>query len=263
MSYLSSLRFRDTRQIPAGFPFELPIIESLSELSLSPKVTFFVGENGSGKSTLLEAIAVGMKCPTVGAADATRDPMLADARRLAAELTFVRHQNSRKKLFFRAEDAIGFTKRVQTDMAELEEMSAHYEATLKGYAKTLAQGVVQGQKAAHSDRYGENPDARSHGEWFLEILQSRLQGPGLFLLDEPETPLSPIHQLTLLSLLMEKAREGSQFIIATHSPILMALPDALILQFDQQIQPVNWENVEHVEITKAFLNDPESFIRHL
>jgi len=263
MGYLDEVCIDASQDIPSGYPFEIPVIESFDSIKLDSKVTFFVGENGCGKSSLLEAIAVGMKCPTVGANDARADPMLADAARLAQTMTFRRTVNAKRKMFFRAEDAIGFTRRVQADMDDLDEMSAGFEKSLKGYARQLAMGVTNGQKAAYTSRYGDNPDAKSHGEWFLELLKNRLQPNGLYLLDEPETPLSPIHQLSLLSLIMEMAKSNCQFVIATHSPILMALPDALILQFDHTIQPVAWDDVEHVEITRSFLNDPASYIRHL
>ena len=95
-------------------------------------------------------------------------------------------------------------------------------------------------------------------------MQERINRPGLYLLDEPETPLSPIHQLTLLSLLKALVNSGAQFIIATHSPILMAFPDADILNMDKvEIEKIAWEDVEHVAITRAFLADPEAYLRHL
>ena len=263
MSYLDEVSFDARQEIPDGYPFDVPVIESLDRLRLNQKATIFVGENGSGKSTLLEAIAVGLKCPTVGAADAGRDPMLAPARRLAKTLTFSRSNNAKRKLFFRAEDAIGFTRRLQTDMNDLDEMANDFDKKFSGYARELAIGVVNGQKNAHINRYGENPDAKSHGQWFLDMLNSRLLPNGLYLLDEPETPLSPIHQLSLLSLIMAMLESDCQFIIATHSPILMALPGATILQFDQSIEAVAWDDVEHVEVTRSFLNNPQSFIRHL
>lgn len=262
MPFLKDIAFKDAG-LPDGFPFTLPVIETLETLAFESPVTFFVGENGSGKSTLIEAIAAGMTCPCVGAADVARDPMLEDARRLAAFLTFRRSRNPRHRLFFRAEDAIGFTRRVSADIAELAELEDHYDKTLEGYGRQLARGAARGQRVALESRYGKNPDARSHGEWFLEIIKSRIHDDGLYLLDEPETPLSPIHQLSLLSLLQDQASRNCQFIVATHSPILMALPGATILNFDQRIEPIAWEDVEHVAVTRAFLNDPESFLRHL
>ncbi len=263
MSYLDEISFKINQDIPDGYPFDLPVIESMERIALNPKATFFVGENGSGKSTLLEAIAVGLKCPTVGATDAVSDPMLADARRLANSLTFSRSTNAKRKMFFRAEDAIGFTRRVQTGMKDMDDLAKDYEQNLTGRARQLAVGVVSGQKDAFEGRYGENPDAKSHGEWFLEILKNRLHPDGLYFLDEPETPLSPIHQLSLLSLIMAMLEDNCQFVIATHSPILMALPGATILNFDQTIKTIAWDDVEHVEVTRSFLNNPQSFIRHL
>ena len=261
--YLDSISFRAVQELPGGFPFELPVIETLEQLNFKSNVTIFVGENGSGKSTLLEAIAVGMKCPTMGASDAVSDTSLENARQLAAQFRFARTAQPRQKMFFRAEDAIGFVRRIEQDMQDLDGMADHFEDTLDGYAQTLAKGVVLGQKAAYASRYGDEPDAKSHGEWFLQSLQSRLHPNGLYLLDEPETPLSPIRQLSLLSLMLEQVKNGCQFIIATHSPILMACPGAEILNFEHRIEPIDWQDVEHVEITKAFLNDPASFLRHL
>jgi len=263
MAYLDRLSFTDPASLPGGFPFDLPVIESLESLDFERDVTFFIGENGSGKSTLLEAIAVGMKCPAIGLADTARDPLLEPARQLAAHLRFSRRQKPKRRLFFRAEDAMGFTRRVMEDMSDLSEMEAHFEENLSGYGKQLATGAVRGQRGALSSRYGENPDARSHGEWFLHMLRERLQPGGLYLLDEPETPLSPIHQLSLLALIKDAVAESCQFIIATHSPILMALPGARILNFELDIRPVEWEDTEHVAITRGFLNDPESFLRRL
>ena len=246
-----------------GYPFTLPIIESFEQLEFRSPVTFLVGENGSGKSALLEAIAVGLKCPTLGALDVERDPMLIEARKLAQHLTFSRRKHPRNKLFFRAENAIGFTRRVNATMSELDKMLADFDNNLSGYSRTLAMGTVAGQRQAFTARYGENPDGKSHGEWFLEVMQNRLHRNGLYLLDEPETPLSPIRQLSLLSIIKAMVAQNCQFIIATHSPILMALPEAQIMQFDNRITSAPWDQVEHVEITKAFLNDPASFLRHL
>ena len=263
MPYLKNIRLKPGVDTPGEFPFTIPVIETFESLDLSAPVTFLVGENGSGKSTFLEAIAAGMRCPTVGATDISADPMMVHAVTLARHLVFSRERAPRHKLFFRAEDAIGFTRRLKSDMAGLAELEEHFDKTLSGYGKLLATGAARGQLDAIRNRYGTDPDARSHGEWFIEMLKTRLHDHGLYLLDEPETPLSPIHQLSLLSIVKEQVDRDCQFIIATHSPILMALPGAQILQFDQRISPIGWEDVEHVAITRAFLNDPQSFLRHL
>lgn len=263
MPFLDRISLRDPAGLDGGFPFDLPVIESFESLSFDAPVTFFIGENGSGKSTLLEALAVGMKCPALGRADAANDPTLGPAKRLAAELRFSRRQSPRRKLFFRAEDATGFTQRVSDNLADLAAFEQSFDESLEGYGRQLAVGAMRGQQSALTSRYGENPDARSHGEWFLHMLRERLHPGGFYLLDEPETPLSPTHQIALLALIMDLAREGSQFIVATHSPILMALPGATLLNFELDIRPIDWDEAEHVSITRAFLNDPGRFLQHL
>lgn len=132
------------------------------------------------------------------------------------------------------------------------------------YVKGLAAGPAAGSLADLEQRYGTDLDARSHGESFLELFQARFVPGGLYLMDEPEAPLSPQNQLALIALLLEMVKQNGQFIIATHSPILLAFPGAAILDFDRA--PPRWTdyaNLEHVQITHAFLNDPERFLRRL
>ena len=250
--------------LPDDYPFTVPCIQALSKLAFDAPVTIFVGENGSGKSTLLEAIACGMKCPAIGSSDLSRDPMLEDARRLAKHLRLSRSTNPKVKLFFRAEDAIGFTRRMKENIGELDELKNEFDENLSGYGRDLSVGAMEGQKAGITSRYGENPDALSHGEWFVNILRERIHSKGLYLLDEPETPLSPIHQLSLLSIIKEAVSLGAQFLIATHSPILMAFEGATIYNTDNTtITQTAWEDVELVSLMRAFLADPSSFLRHL
>ncbi|HBX69758.1 MAG TPA: hypothetical protein DEH25_10390 [Chloroflexi bacterium] len=117
---------------------------------------------------------------------------------------------------------------------------------------------------ALQQRYGEGLDVHSHGESYLELFQARFVPGGLYLLDEPEAALSPLRQLGFLSLLKEMVAREAQFIIATHSPILMAYPEAEILSFDHApLKNVRWESLEHVSLTRDFLNNPDSFLHHL
>lgn len=265
-SYLRSLRRRESWPKSREFPFGLPVLDSLEELSFARPVTFLVGENGTGKSTLLEAIAVGMECVAVGRADLARDSSLEPARLLAEQLVFVRDRSARTKLFFRAEDAFGFTLRVQSEARALAELEQDFREQFEegSWAQRLAMGAARGQRDALEQRYGENPDGRSHGESFLHLLEERLRPRGLYLLDEPETPLSPLRILALLRLLMDRVEQDCQFVIATHSPMLMALPDARILSFSEDgIEPLAWDQVDHVSLMKSFLNRPEAFLRHL
>ena len=125
-------------------------------------------------------------------------------------------------------------------------------------------GMARSQRAALESRYGENPDGFSHGEAMLNVLQSRLSPEGLYLMDEPEAPLSPLRQIALLTILKDKIEADCQFIIATHSPILMAFPQARLYSFEEgRINHIDYEDVEHVNLTRAFLNDPGSFLRRL
>src|SRR5256885_4195534 len=113
-------------------------------------------------------------------------------------------------------------------------------------------------------RYGVDLDANSHGQSFLRLFQSRFVPGGLYLLDEPEAPLSPQSQLGLMVMIQDMITQDAQFVIATHSPMLLAFPGATIYSFDRvPIAPLPYEDLEHVALTRAFLNDPAAFLRRL
>ena len=264
MIHLESLSLKSPPRKAAAYPFNLPMVEHFKALKFRSPVTFLVGENGSGKSTLLEAIAAGINAITVGAEDVDRDKTLTSASRLGRALKFVWRQRTSRGFFLRAEDFFGFAKRVSRLMEEMDEIAEEFEGKFTGTALGLAKGAALGQKRTLIDQYGENLDANSHGEAFLKLFQARFVARGLYLLDEPEAPLSPLRQLSFLSLLNEMVDQDAQFIIATHSPILMAFPQASIYSFDSTpIKEVAYEDLEHVTLTKAFLNNPEAFLRHL
>lgn len=224
MVFLTALRRRsDHNADPSVFPWSLPLVHDLDQLHFTTSVTFLAGENGSGKSTLLEGIAAGMDAVAAGRRDLRRDPSLDAARAFAAGFLFARRRHARTRLFLRAEDVFGFTQRIDEAMTELRADADEMTATMPdGYGRRLAVGVVQGQRAAFARSYGENPDGRSHGETFLAVLRRRLVPNGLYFLDEPETPLSPSRVLALMALIADRVAHGCQFIIATHSPMLMA-----------------------------------------
>ncbi len=255
--FLGDVKRRDDAPATDAFPWSLPLVRRLEHLRFSAGVTFFVGENGSGKSTLLEALAVATGAVALGGSDLQSDPTLHAARALAKGLALTRHGRPRAKLFLRAEDVFGYTQRLGREMAEIGETAA-------GFAGTRAYGYIAAQRRALTERYGAEPDARSHGETFLALLAARLVPAGLYFLDEPETPLSPVRILGLLATLIDAVAAGSQFVIATHSPILMALPGATLLEFaDGRIASVAYDEIEHVRITRDFLNAPERYLRHL
>jgi predicted ATPase len=264
MTHLKSVSLKPTSRNQTGFPFNLPLFNTFDAIEFRSPVTFFVGENGSGKSTLLESIAAASGSIVVGGEDLSSDATLKHARRLGKHLRLSWQKRISKGFFLRAEDFFNFAKRLSQMRAELESLSEEYEEKFSGYALSLAKGSVEGQRAALIKKYGEDLDANSHGESFLKLFQARFVPGGLYLLDEPEAPLSPLRQLAFLSLLKEMVEEQAQFIIATHSPIIMAFPGASILSFDKYpISEVSYDEVEHVTLTKSFLNNPERFLRQL
>ena len=153
---------------------------------------------------------------------------------------------------------------MKADMhARVAELDEEYRDR-SDYSRGLAQGPMRGSIAALEERYGGDLDARSHGQSFLTLFQSRFVPDGLYLLDEPEAPLSPQSQLALLALIADGVAQSSQFIIATHSPIVLAYPGAAIYSFDRTPPArVPFEELEHVNLTRSFLNDPRAFLRHL
>jgi predicted ATPase len=262
--YLSALRRR--RSNDEGFPWNVPVVAALESLEFDTSVTFFVGENGSGKSTVLEGIAAGMRAIAAGSVDIENDETLRGARRFAAGFRFERRRHPRAKLFFRAEDVFGFTRRMLRTMRDLSEIEEVFRRELPdgSYGQKLAMGAARGQRVALEGRYGEDPDARSHGEVFLTLLASRLTPGGLYFLDEPEAPLSPRGVLQLIALIKDRIARDCQFVVATHSPMLLAFPEAAIQVFDgAAIVRTPYSDVEHVQLVKSFLNSPQRFLQHL
>ncbi|MCC6774204.1 MAG: AAA family ATPase [Gemmatimonadaceae bacterium] len=267
---LRSLTVRHPPENLAGsFPFSVPAIRSLPTLSFPTPVTFLVGENGSGKSTLLEAVAHATALPAVGSElRVNEDQSLQAQQRLAAamQLTWSRGRTPRG-FFLRAEDFFGFTRTLARMRAgflvEMAEIEREYVGR-SAYARALRLGPIAGSLRALEERYGVDLDAHSHGESFLALFRSRFVPRGLHLLDEPEAALSPQSQLALLSLLKEMTAHDAQFIIATHSPILLAFPGATIYSFDESpVRAVAYDELEHVALTRDFLADPARFLRHL
>lgn len=262
MIHLASLRLRGEPR--DEFPFNLPVVSGLEHLSLEQPVTFLVGENGSGKSTLLEAVAVAAGSITVGGQDVSTDPTLSHSRELGRRLVLSWRKKTRRGFFMRAEDFFGFAARLRATVAELEGLEEEFDEAYTGYGRQLAVGSARGQRLALVERYGEDLAHLSHGEAFLRIFQERFVPAGLYLLDEPEAPLSPQRQLTLIALLMSMVDQGAQFLIATHSPLLMAFPEAVIYCLDESPpRATPFAEVDHVRMTRDFLACPERYLRHL
>lgn len=248
-----------------GFPFSVPAVATLDRLDLDAPVTVLVGENGSGKSTLIEALAIACELPAVGSARPAADPSLAPQRRLARRLRLTWRSRTRRGFFLRAEDFFGFQKRLAEQRAEHEAELARIDVELadsSDYARRLAKGPHHASIGALDSRYGRDPDARSHGEAFLNLFQQRLAPDGLFLLDEPEAALSPQSQLAFLAMIRDAVDRGGQFVIATHAPILMAIPGAHILSFDDlPVGPIDFDDIASVTLVRDFLHAPERYLR--
>ena len=253
---------------PRRFPFTVPTIASLATLDLDAPVICFVGENGSGKSTLLEAIAIAASLPSAGAANrAQDDPTLTEQLWLSRALKLTWRTRSNRGFFLRAEDFFGFQNLLKRERQEFDETLQRMEvdyANSSAYAKGLAMGPVKASLREMEQRYGADPDAKSHGEAFLNFFQQRLVPKGLYLMDEPEAALSPQRQLSLLAMMFDLVADGAQFIIATHSPMLLAFPGARIYSFDESpIAEVPWDRTDHVRLTREFLAEPERYLRNL
>jgi len=258
----------DAARASGAYPFDVPAVRALDALDLDAPVVFFVGENGSGKSTLLEAIAVAAELQTLGSAEAPSDRTLAGPRALAAALRLGWRVRTRRGFFLRAEDFFGHLRRQARDdarigrerrEAELRDAELRHEPPERAEEWRGAEHADEVASAEFVGRY----DARSHGESFLDVFATRLRD-GLYLLDEPEAPLSPRRQLALLALLDRAVRRGAQCVIATHSPILLAYPGARIYAFDDPpVREVPYGELPHVVLTREFLAAPERFLRHL
>lgn len=218
---------------------ELPAVRFLAEhgeLSLKNNVTFFVGENGAGKSTLLEAIAAAYGFNPEGGSQNFSFSTNNTHSTLHNQLRIVRSKFSDDGFFLRAESFYN--------------IASYIDEIYDGEA-----GSIYGGKSLHK---------QSHGESFLSLIKHRFKGKGLYMLDEPESALSPSHQLSLLAHINHLVKNDSQFIIATHSPILMAFPNAKIYMLsDIGIESVNYQDTEHYQLTKYFLNNPEGVLRNL
>lgn len=224
------------------YPFALPAVRSLERLECHPQVTYFIGENGSGKSTLLEAIAVALGFNAEGGTKNFNFGTRASHSELHEFLRIGKGIRPPSDGFFlRAESFFN----VATEVEGLDEEPGPGQPLIGSY----------GGRSLHE---------QSHGESFLALVNERFRGAGLYLLDEPEAALSPQRQLAVLGRIHQLVKQRSQFIIATHSPILMAYPGATIYRFDGNgIEPVEYEDTENVAVTRRFLADRERMLRAL
>ncbi len=223
-----------------SYLYHLPIVQYLREdktICFEKDVTFFVGENGTGKSTLLEAIAVAYGFNAEGGTKNFNFSTNSTHSELCDYLTISKSKYAKDGFFLRAESFYN----VATNIDELDKEAS----LLQSYG-------------------GISLHKQSHGESFLSLVHNRFGGNGVYILDEPEAALSPSRLLTLIAEIDRLVKNNSQFIIATHSPILMAFPDAQIYQLTEDgIETVSYKQTEHYQLTKRFLENPEQILQYL
>ncbi|MBB2148010.1 AAA family ATPase [Pedobacter gandavensis] len=220
------------------YPFNIPAIKNMPTIKFHADVTFIVGENGSGKSTFIESLAQYLGISRAGGSNQSQVEERPDLS-LSDHFKGTRgHRRPSDYFFLRAESLFNVATYLDETYLDREKLAENY-----------------GVNSLHEC---------SHGESFLAIMANRLGGNGLYLFDEPEAALSPTRQLTALSLIDNLVNMNSQFIIATHSPILLSYPNAKIYQFDEiGISEVSYEDTEQFRVTKSFLNNYKSMIHNL
>jgi predicted ATPase len=225
-----------------SYPFSLPVLKGFAEIAFHPKVTFLIGENGAGKSTLIEALAVAWGFNAEGGSKNFNFKTAQAHSSLHQHLRLHKGPKRAKDGYFlRAESYFN----VATQIDDMDEQFAFSPPIIDSY----------GGKSLH---------AQSHGESFFSLLEHRFGGNGLYILDEPEAALSPSRQLSMLVRMHDLVAQNAQFIIATHSPMLMAYPDATIYEISSQgINPTEYEATEHFQITKAFLSRHKQMLEQL
>ncbi|ERK29310.1 AAA family ATPase [Clostridium intestinale] len=232
--YIKEIRLKKEIYKEDSYVKDLPVVSNLDSLALSSNVTFFVGENGSGKSTLLEAIAVNSGFNAEGGTRNFNFSSMETYSDLYKYITVVKSVKRPKDGFFlRAESFYN----VATEIERLDAID------------------IYGGTSLHK---------MSHGESFITLMTNRFGGNGLYILDEPEAALSPLKQMSMLTVINELVKQNSQFIIATHSPILMAYPDADIFVIeDNGIMKTTYKKTDNYMITRKFLENPEKMIHYL
>ena len=220
------------------YPFNIEIVKNFEKLEFTSPVTFFVGENGIGKSTFIEALAVSLGLPAEGGTENFKYQTNNTTSELSNYLRVSKFNRPKTRFFLRAESFYNFSTEVDRLVNE--------------------DGFYNLRKS-----YGGSLHECSHGEAFLKLVQNRFTDHGLYILDEPEAALSPQRQLSLLCLIDELAKEGSQFIIATHSPILISYRDGKILDLNNNFKEVKYEDTDIYSIYKMYIDEPEAMQHRL
>jgi predicted ATPase len=262
MPFLKSFSINTDKKNP--FPFNIAAVQFARQIQLDKRVTIFIGDNGCGKSTLLESVALILNLPLIGG-HINNHAGFEAARLLQPYIEIEWKRETHKGFFFRAEDFSDFVNSVENENRKI----ANDLIDLKGKVddsiiNQMSESMNYSLRRMRKD-YGENMQAFSHGEAYLKILQTRIGDKGIFILDEPEAALSPLRQLSLIFFIIEVLKNrNTQFIISTHSPILMGIPEALIYEIRaDSMEQVSYKETDHYRITSTFLNNPDLYLNEL
>jgi predicted ATPase len=231
------LGLRPTGQFPDGFPFDVPAVAALDTLDLSAPVTLLAGENGAGKSTIVEALAEAIGFDVEGGELERAGELPAVPRNVFQNLAepVLTSAKPRNGFFLRAESFFNVARFVDSGDQFAPDLSLYGDVPLHG---------------------------QSHGQSFLALAANRFGGQSLYILDEPEAALSVSGELALLAIVDQAAKSGAQFVIATHSPILLACPHARIYELGERgIELSDYDDLDAVRLTRGFLDDPERYLR--
>ncbi len=220
------------------YPYNILCLKGFEALDFHSPVTFLIGENGSGKSTLIEALAISMGMNGEGGTNNFNFSTKNTVSSLYQCLKVIKYPNlPQTKFFLRAETFYNFSTQLDEIQKESGDVIQYY-----------------GGKSLHE---------QSHGESFMSVMKNRFGSKGLYILDEPEAALSPTRQMSLLILMKQLVEDGSQFIIATHSPILLAYPNAEIYNLERQFSLCQYEDTDYFQLYKLFINDKERILKEL
>lgn len=241
MLFIKGINIKKSDNLPDEYPYNIPLIKNFEELLFDKPVSFFVGENGTGKSTFIEAIAVACGLNAEGGSQNFRFETKASHSNLYKNIVLYKNGNLPvTKYFLRAESFYNVASEIERAVDED-----------KNYDMLNAHG-------------GKSLHKCSHGEAFMQLVQNRFYDKGLYILDEPEAALSPSRLMSMLVLIDDLVKNGSQFIIATHSPILLSYPKATIFSFDTNpISQIAFKDTDHYKLTKLFIENPEMMIDRL
>ncbi|MEN6594334.1 MAG: AAA family ATPase [Clostridiaceae bacterium] len=266
MVFLKAIKRTEYEANFEEYPLSLPQIAAIERLEFSAPVTLLAGDNGSGKTTLVELIAALTSAVRIGDARASlraKEQFSQAVKAFRPEFT----HKPKRNFFFLAEDFTRYIDeredRMREEAEELRRIEREYDGR-SGYAKDLARMPHASGLSAMKNMYGGELGEQSHGEGYIDFFGSRLQPQGLYLMDEPEGALSYYNQYVLMNMIADAVKRDCQFILSTHSPILLAYPGASLYAFSEgQLTETSFGALENISFLRDFLAEPQRYLRRL